>query len=240
MTMQGMLTNTGLSISNYDNTLIGWASQGITDLELGAHNLVFCQGDAARNYLVSSMGWNIQGDSYDCSSLPIILLTFSTRLTKKNQVLLKWETASEVNNMGFEVKKSTDCKCWDVIGYIEGYGTKDLNSHYSFVDEHPNPGVNYYVLRQMDRNGDDTYSDIRTVHIIMDDQIKLYPNPTSGIFHVNGKDIKGLKVIDRMGNLVKNCKLTNSYIDISDLPDGIYIIAVYTSYGLLNKPIIKN
>ncbi|NNF35053.1 MAG: BspA family leucine-rich repeat surface protein [Saprospiraceae bacterium] len=240
ITMQGMLTNTGLSISNYDKTLIGWASQGITGLELGAHNLLFCQGDAARNYLVSNLGWNIQGDSYDCSSLPIILLTFSTRLTKDDEVLLKWETASEVNNMGFEVKRSSDCKCWDVIGYVEGYGTKDLNSHYTLVDENPSPGVNYYVLRQIDRNGDDTYSDIRSVHVVMDDQIKIYPNPTGGILQVMGKDINEITVFDRTGHHVKNCKLTDSYIDISELPVGIYIIAIHTSHMVLYKRIVKN
>lgn len=239
ITMQGMLTNTGMSISNYDNTLIGWASQGITDLELGAHNLVFCKGDAARNYLVSNLGWNIKGDSYDCSSLPIILLTFSTRMTKDDEVLLEWETASEVNNMGFEVKRSSDCKCWNVIGYIEGYGTKDLNSHYTFIDKNPIPGVNYYVLRQMDRNGDDTYSDIRSVHVIMDDQINLYPNPTGGILQVMGNDINDIKVIDKTGRYVKNCELTD-YIDISELPVGMYIIAIHTSHMVLYKRIIKN
>ena len=238
--MQGMLTNTGLSISNYDKTLIGWASLGITGLDLGAHNLVFCQGDAARNYLVSSMGWNIQGDSYDCSSLPIILLSFSTRLTNKNQVLLKWETASEVNNMGFEIKKSIDCKCWKVIGYVEGYGTKDLNSHYTFIDENPSPGVNYYVLRQMDRNGDDTYSDIQSAYINNHMPIDIYPNPTDGHLTMIGEDIKKIQVFNRTGKMIRTKINPNINIDFSDFPPGLYVIRIHTTYGIFHRRIIKN
>lgn len=238
--MKGMLTNTGLSIVNYDKTLIGWASQGITDLELGAHNLVFCQGDAARNHLVSNLGWTINGDSYNCSSLPIILLTFSTSLTNNNEILLKWETASEVNNLGFEVKKSTDCKCWSVIGYVDGYGTKDINSHYRFVDKNPIPGINYYVLRQMDRNNDDTYSDIRSVNVVVKDEVRIFPNPTNGRIKVIGEDIAAIKIINRTGQLLKTHRMTSPYIDLSDLPGGMYIVAIHTSHMILYKRVVKN
>ena len=68
--MSGMLDNTGLSVSNYSNTLIGWASQnnipyGIT---LGAEGLFYnIEGMVARNTLITIYGWTFVGDTYQPS-----------------------------------------------------------------------------------------------------------------------------------------------------------------------------
>lgn len=64
MDMSDMLSNSGLSVFNYDNTLIGWAAGIInTNITLGATGLVYCNGAAARLDLISSYGWIIIGDS---------------------------------------------------------------------------------------------------------------------------------------------------------------------------------
>ncbi len=65
-TMLLMLNLSGLSVANYDSTLIGWASQNIANIELGADGLNYCNGEAARNMLVTN-GWIITDDMKDCS-----------------------------------------------------------------------------------------------------------------------------------------------------------------------------
>jgi surface protein len=67
--MAQMLNKSGLSIENYDNTLIGWADQvnAPNDLFLGADQLQYCNGEAARNALLGK-GWQIEGDNISCNN----------------------------------------------------------------------------------------------------------------------------------------------------------------------------
>jgi surface protein len=66
--MADMLSNFGLSQTNYDNTLIGWAAQTVqSNVSLGADGLTYCAGETARNTLINTYGWNITGDSQGCS-----------------------------------------------------------------------------------------------------------------------------------------------------------------------------
>jgi len=74
--MRLMLDNSGLSVANYDNTLIGWVRQAPpVNIVLGAQNLKYCVGEDARNTLTSTYGWSITGDSLACA--------FSTGLMPK-------------------------------------------------------------------------------------------------------------------------------------------------------------
>ena len=61
-----MLNRSGLSLVNYDSTLIGWALQDVrSGVELGAEDLIFCDADSARQTLIDR-GWIIEGDTLDC------------------------------------------------------------------------------------------------------------------------------------------------------------------------------
>lgn len=69
--MANMLFGSGLSQTNYDNTLIGWAAQNVqSNVSLGADGLTYCAGETARNTLINTYGWNITGDSKDCPPTP--------------------------------------------------------------------------------------------------------------------------------------------------------------------------
>ncbi|NKI31645.1 BspA family leucine-rich repeat surface protein [Croceivirga thetidis] len=66
--MNGMLSNSGLSQENYDNTLIGWESQTVQfNVNLGATNLQYCDALNQRQRLIDDFGWNITGDAVNCS-----------------------------------------------------------------------------------------------------------------------------------------------------------------------------
>lgn len=54
--LSGMLSNTALSVDNYDLTLTGWQNQGLANMQLGAEGLQFCQGEAARTALIGTAG----------------------------------------------------------------------------------------------------------------------------------------------------------------------------------------
>jgi gliding motility-associated-like protein len=58
--ISGMLNGTGMSVKNYDETLIGWAAQDLTDgLSFGASGKNYCAGATARQSLIDNQGWTI-------------------------------------------------------------------------------------------------------------------------------------------------------------------------------------
>lgn len=66
--MANMLSDSGVSQENYDNILIGWAAQTVSDnVDLGATNLTYCDGLSARQELIDDHNWNITGDTVNCS-----------------------------------------------------------------------------------------------------------------------------------------------------------------------------
>ncbi len=77
--MEHMLSNSGLSQVNYDKILIGWESSIVlNNIDLGASNLVYCNGDFARSNLINIHGWNITGDQLDCSNNDLFVTTWKT------------------------------------------------------------------------------------------------------------------------------------------------------------------
>ena len=78
-----MLTNSGLSTQNYDNTLIGWASQSLqSEVRFGAEGLHYCLGETARTTLISTYDWDITGDTYDCTGVNSPPVAICHNLTK--------------------------------------------------------------------------------------------------------------------------------------------------------------
>ena len=98
-----------------------------------------------------------------CAVVLPVEMTVFTAERSGNVSLLQWETSSETNNDYFQVERMNENGVFNVIGTVNGNGTTSLPSAYSFVDEYPYDGVNYYRLRQVDFNGDFMLSPVRTV-----------------------------------------------------------------------------
>ena len=77
-----MLANSDINVANYDATLIGWSNLTGPGRSLGAGGLKYCNGEAARNTLISK-GWIISGDVKDCSvNKSVQSITFSALSAK--------------------------------------------------------------------------------------------------------------------------------------------------------------
>ncbi|MEM8909890.1 MAG: T9SS type A sorting domain-containing protein, partial [Bacteroidota bacterium] len=116
-------------------------------------------------------------------NLPVDLVNFTAQKTGED-VLLKWDTASEVNNDYFEIELAIGEAAiqnneFTTIGKINGIGTTSQASHYEFVDELPNKqGNRYYRLKQVDLDGSIAYSPVRLVNFApIEASILVYPNP---------------------------------------------------------------
>ena len=135
-------------------------------------------------------------------------LTFFTATVNDNDVTLNWETASEINNSGFQVERKSTGD-YESIGFVPGYGTTTETRAYSFSDANILPGTYSYRLKQIDFDGTFEYSDPVEVDIIVPDVYSLhqnYPNPfnpsTTITFTLAANANVTLRVFDVLGQEV--------------------------------------
>jgi len=96
--------------------------------------------------------------------LPVELTSFTSSIIG-NSVNLKWETATEVNNYGFDVERSSENSGWQKIGFVAGSGNSNSPKDYSFTDN-PSGGTTFsYRLKQIDVNGTSKYYDAITINL---------------------------------------------------------------------------
>ncbi len=135
------------------------------DMWVGSE-LVFGNSDCAaaspalRNIRItfSSGNANVAIDNMKFTSLldtplPVTLTSFTGKVQNRS-ILLNWTTASEQNNKSFTLSRSHDGKTFEAITVLDGAGNSVMAKNYSYVDQNPYPGVNYYKLQQEDFNGD--------------------------------------------------------------------------------------
>ena len=116
--------------------------------------------------------------------LPVELTEFTANYFD-GKVVLRWETATEHNNYGFEIlrrNKNGSGDDWKTLGFVQGNGTSNSANSYSFTDNEVSPGNYYYILRQIDLDGQVNYSSKIEVFVPMPQKFELYqnyPNPFS-------------------------------------------------------------
>jgi len=98
--------------------------------------------------------------------IPVELSSF-TASASKNSVTLNWITATELNNLGFEIQRLSIGDVWEKIVFVEGYGTTTEIHNYSYIDVNLTPGKYLYRLKQIDFDGQFEYSDVVEVDNIV-------------------------------------------------------------------------
>ena len=96
------------------------------------------------------------------SPLPVTLIDFTASAALAG-VALEWSTASETDNAGFGVERSTDGTFWTEIAWVAGFGDSRQTRNYAFDDLTPRTAAVYYRLRQEDHDGATTYSSVVSV-----------------------------------------------------------------------------
>ncbi len=95
--------------------------------------------------------------NYNPAQLPVELTSFEA-LLNNNTVKLTWQTATEVNNYGFEIERQqsengTLNTEWETIGFVKGHGNSNSPKSYEFIDANPPSGNLQYRLKQIDTDG---------------------------------------------------------------------------------------
>jgi hypothetical protein len=176
---------------------------------------------------------------FSTTPVPVELFSFTAEATTDG-VLLKWATATELNNHGFEIERSLNGTEFYTVAFIQGAGTTTEGKEYSYTDEVEYKGGEtfYYRLKQVDLDGSIEYSSIIEVEfdIIPRDFVlhQNFPNPfnpsTTIKYAVPKTSSVSIKVYDLTGQeiatLVNEVKEAGTYelkFYASNLASGVYI-----------------
>ena len=173
--------------------------------------------------------------------IPVNFIYFNASKYGESASLLSWKTSQEINSAYFDVERSEDAVNFQYIGRVNaaGYSTSPLE--YSFTDNNPVNGINYYRLRQVDRDGHFIYTPTRQVRFERLDagMVKYFPNPTSGKLYIEIPENMRLerKVINitNAAGVVMDQQKTGSWntlrleIDLGKYAKGVYFIQVKTA-----------
>jgi hypothetical protein len=167
--------------------------------------------------------------------LPVTLLAFNARHDHDVNIL-DWKTASEQNNAYFEIERSNDSKKFNTIGKIEGAGNSSSIHTYAFTDNYPEKGRNFYRLKQMDLNGNVTYSKIILINTDKAalEIVSTAPNPAKDKIEImlagNTENVRA-EVVNMVGKTVLTVdngarNYNPMQLDISKLEPGYYLVKI--------------
>lgn len=177
--------------------------------------------------------------------LPVELISFNS-VVLRNNVELKWSTATENNNSGFDIqRKVTDSDNWFTIGNVRGNGNSNSVNNYSYTDNNLNSGKYNYRLKQIDFNGNFTFYNLENlVSIGIPENFMIsqnYPNPFNPSTSINFDlpvdskvtlklyDLLGREVYSVFNNEIIQSGFHYTQLNLSSLSSGVYFYRVIAS-----------
>ena len=179
----------------------------------------------------------------DDNILPVSLLSFTA--TKQQQsVLLNWQTVNEINNSYFSIERSNNSRTFTEINKVYAKEIAQQKQSYTTTDTKPLQGINYYRLKQVDKDGKFTYSKIASVFFDDDLKITVRPNPANNFIYVDGlkENISAnVSITDVNGKTVSSTKTdqSTSKINIQHLAAGVYYININQNGKSFKQKFIK-
>ena len=193
--------------------------------ESGVYNIGYLFNSANAIKTSSSVNTTI------LNAFPLIWGKFTAE-KKDRTSLLSWATIQEHNTTQFIIERSSDGEKFEGIGKVNAKGNSSVVSHYHFTDAFPLNGINYYRLRQEDKDGKFSYSAIRSVTFdIIKGDISIYPNPAKDKIAItikgNNKPVE-LQLLNATGQLVSSFVVKGEYklISLPVLAPGVYFVKV--------------
>lgn len=160
--------------------------------------------------------------------LPVQWLSFTAQKSGSS-VLLSWKTATEQNSSYFEMERSPDAIRFNKIGAVAAAGNSNSVLSYSFSDQQPLKGMNFYRLKQVDLDGTFNYSKIVSIKFDKNATVILSPNPVKDVLNVQllqANNFTSASVFDATGKLLWKQNITSAQIQINtmQLSKGWYTI----------------
>ena len=184
--------------------------------------------------------------SWDTISMPVkveqaLPLSWSQALKAqytKGETLLSWSVTAQINNETFVIEHSKNGRDFEVIGQVAGDNNLLAEKSFSFIHSNSTEGLHYYRIRQVDFDGQFSFSNVATVDI-PSIGIQFFPNPAKDQITIILPEQQATQVFlyNALGQLIRQIDIKHSpfQLDVSDLATGSYFLQPTTtnSYQLL-------
>ncbi len=234
-------------ISGFTVTFLGEdvAAPSNEDLGIGLNgdDLIRANSISSSSGILTSylQGITIKNCIFQQLILPVEWISFIGRLQEDN-VILDWQTASEINNSHFNIEWSTDGRKYTPVGKVKSTGDLQSINFYSFVHRNAAVGYNYYRIQQVDIDGQYEYS--KVISVLKDNEVRneviVSPNPFSDILEVSSQaEILDFYLMDVSGHPIVFKLENQKFVDLSSVPKGIYFAVFNLGSNIVIKKVVK-
>lgn len=165
-----------------------------------------------------------------------------------NVVTLKWETKSETDNSHFVVERSLDGKSFSKVDEQPSKGAQGAT--YQAIDQNPAQGLNYYRVKQVDRDGKYSYSEVKSVRFLGNNQATffVYPNPVKNNITLNYSSnsnqlqllVSGIDGQVKLRTTGSTNDLNNQLNQkVKELARGVYIVQITDNGATYQSKFVK-
>lgn len=161
-------------------------------------------------------------------TLPVTWLQVAAKMVGKD-AQVSWKVADEINVNNYIVERSSDGLSFTAVAVVNAVAGGAAETQYQAVDKQVQKGVNYYRIKQTDKDGKFSYSKTVLVHVTETGEVVVWPNPATSTINVqNAQVIQRLQCFNSTGQMVLDVKPSaNQYsIPVQQWAPGVYYITV--------------
>jgi predicted outer membrane repeat protein len=237
----------GCTLASYGNGNNGLLDKNaITESEYGASGEGFSLNFDLNHFTIFA------ATASSGNPLPVKLLSFAGQAIDKTNEL-NWATATEQNASHFEIETTTtDFANWKKISTVSAENAQN-GAAYTYTDQAPSAGRNYYRLKMVDFDGSFEYSNTISIagrKSIAFEVEKVYPNPTAGdlnvLYNAKNTDNVAFEVFDALNRLVYSTSETpqigsnTASIDMRGFTNGVYYLTIANANGVkITRKVVK-
>jgi hypothetical protein len=247
LTVQKFEGGTWQDISNLTN--ITNTADGLHFVDISAHamnaSMIRLKATLTKNGIPDMFNWGVTAE--ELSPLPVNLLSFQAECNNQD-IVLKWQTASEINNDYFEIEMSTNGENFVPIARVAGQGNSNSIVEYVYEYETQTQQTHYFRLKQVDFDGTIEYFNPISVRCSQaQTEIDIFPNPFDGkgFFIYSGLSIDNVVIIihNSMGQLAFTKDISGFegkyYLSMDKvLPSGTYFVTCIVGKEVVKKKLV--
>ncbi|HET6256419.1 MAG TPA: T9SS type A sorting domain-containing protein [Puia sp.] len=244
--------NSSVAVANENNVFYNWSpylyqqSSSASIFTAKIYNSSGLNMNCGSGYAHSCSNPSLYGPATVASgvtssvTLPVILDGFTAFLNSDRTVTLNWNTQMEVNFGHFTIERSADGANWEEIGTVQAKGNSAMQIDYTFTDEQPLTGANYYRLAEVNLDGSYMYSEVKVMQLAMDAKISFFPNPAHDYVNVSLGGTTGSQVTILLSSVSgrvmqeKTATTGNGAVvtfPIRDVAAGMYFLTIVNADG---------
>ena len=181
-------------------------------------------------------------------TVPVVLTNFDVQ-NVNNQNNLTWSTSQESNSSYYSIERSNNGTNFTAIGKVAAAGNSSTARLYSYTDNNPMAGINYYRLKMVDLDNSSKYSEIKSVKNTSFTSLSIYPNPVAKSMKLSitseKADMGTITISNIAGQTVYSSQVkveagkTLIPINVNTLSSGTYVVKVQLSTEVFTEKFTK-